>query len=61
MKSSILIYFDKSGMPVDYKLACNKSKELEFEKTARRMMQAAIEGPHKCQCGGKCQNLALIP
>jgi hypothetical protein len=56
MKSAIVIFFDKSGMPIECKLACHKSKELELEKMARRMMQAAIEGPHVCQCAGKCKH-----
>ena len=58
MKSAIVIFFDKDGMPVEIKLACHKSREQELEKVARRMMQAAIDGPHVCRCG--FVNIAVI-
>ena len=57
MKSAVVIFFDKDGMPVDCKLACHKEQEQKLEKVARQMMQAAIEGPEGCSCGGqyKCK------
>lgn len=57
MQSAIVIYFDKDGMPIECKLACHKSKEPELEEKARLMLQAAIDGPHACQCGGKRRGL----
>ena len=52
-KSAVIVFFDGAGHPVNCRLACTKDQEPQLEKMARQMIQA-IEGPHVCQCGGKC-------
>jgi hypothetical protein len=58
MKSAIVFFFDKNGIPIESRLVCHEQQEQELEQVARRMMQAATSGPHVCQCEGKCQHRA---
>jgi hypothetical protein len=58
MKSAVVIIFDKSGKPVECKLACHKQKKPALELIARRMMDALKDPAHVCRCGGNCQHKA---
>ena len=56
MKTAIVFYFNENGAPTGCKLACDTDQqEKKLQEMARRMMLAAIEGPHVCRCGGKCR------
>lgn len=56
MNNAIIIYFDEAGTPLGCKVTCDTDQqEKQLREIARHMMQAAIEGPHVCRCGGRCK------
>lgn len=53
---AIITFLDDQFKPIRNQIVCQLQDEPALDQIARLMMQG-IEGPHVCQCGGKCQGL----